>query len=100
MKNIHFLLTITRREDSEAFVDFFNSRDLSCIYSAYLFASNAIWKPRSSISRARCSVWNGRTNRSTALSFREAAQRKFYAICPPKCRSICRIAASPLPFRS
>ena len=34
MKNIHFLLTITRREDSEAFVDFFNSRDLSCIYSA------------------------------------------------------------------
>ena len=34
MKNIHFLLTITRREDSEAFVDFFNSRDLSCVYSA------------------------------------------------------------------
>ena len=34
MKNIHFLLTITRREDSESFVDFFNSRNLSCIYSS------------------------------------------------------------------
>ena len=89
MKNIHFLLTITRREDSEAFVDFFNSRELSCIYSAVAEGTG----------RQKTLALLG-TNRSTALSFREAAQRKFYAICPPKCRSICRIAASPLPFRS
>lgn len=34
MKNIHFVFTITRREDSEAYIDFFNSRSLSCLYSA------------------------------------------------------------------
>lgn len=34
MKNIHLLITITRREDSEAFVDFFKNRNLHCIYSA------------------------------------------------------------------
>ena len=34
MKNIHLLFSITRREDSEAFVDFFKDRNLSCIYSA------------------------------------------------------------------
>ena len=31
MKNIHLLFSITRREDSEAFVDFFKDRNLSCI---------------------------------------------------------------------
>ena len=92
MKNIHFLLTITRREDSEAFVDFFNSRDLSCVYSA-VAEGTARQKTLALLGLERS------YNRSTALSFREAAQRKFYAICPPKCRSICRIAASPLPFR-
>lgn len=93
MKNIHFLLTITRREDSEAFVDFFNSRDLSCIYSAVAEGTArqktlALLGLERSYKSIHCAV------------VPEAAQRKFYAICPPKCRSICRIAASPLPFRS
>ena len=34
MKNMHLLFTITRREDSEEYVDFFKDRNLSCIYSA------------------------------------------------------------------
>ena len=91
MKNIHFLLTITRREDSEAFVDFFNSRDLSCIYSAVAEGT----------ARQKTLALLGleRSYKSIHCAVREAAQRKFYAICPPKCRSICRIAALPLPFR-
>lgn len=34
MKNMHLLIVITRREDSDGYVDFFKKRELCCVYSA------------------------------------------------------------------